>query len=678
MLAATGIVTILISLDQQPRTFDPVHAFGAAIDGHEKGDVDRMLSPANVRAMLSAGLHPVSYRLRTELAGEAWHWNPRGTWSDPDKRQGYWTSSDVPADPIELSYGYRLPRRGNTLDQANNDGYSRLDDGDPSTFWKSNPYLDRSFTGEDNARHPQWVVADLGKRRPVNTIRIAWGEPYATDYAVEYAPGSLDPERFTDPDVWHAFPNGSLHASGGGERRMRLADRTIRTRLIRVLLKSSAAHAVAVRDPRDRLGFAIREIYIGEEAGGRFRDWIAHGADRDNQSVMYVSSTDPWHRETDRDDRTEQPGLDRIYRDGLTQGLPALIPAGVLYDTPENAAAEVRYLGARNYRVEGIELGEEPEEQYGAPEDYAALYLGWASALHRIDPLLRLGGPSLVADAGELDNPVTAFIGRFWKYLAERGRQQDFAFFTFEWYPFDNICAPIAPQLALAHRLLDTTMREFRRAGLPPSLPRIITEYGYSPYGAEAEVDLPGALLNAEVAAEFVALGGDQSFLYGYEPNNLIQQRPCTWGNLMLFGLDDDAGIRYRTAAYYAARLITQEWVLPSGGAHQLYRATSEIPGISAYAVHRPDDRWAILLLNRDPSKEYDVLLRLTGAAHWTANLSVYQFSKKQYRWHSAGRDGHPKRSDPPVRFSVNADAPVHLPPYSITVVQSPPHTPAE
>src|SRR5438046_8867964 len=53
--------------------FVPTRAFGAAIDGHEKGEVGQMLSPKNIKEMLTAGLRPLSYRLRTELAVEAWH-----------------------------------------------------------------------------------------------------------------------------------------------------------------------------------------------------------------------------------------------------------------------------------------------------------------------------------------------------------------------------------------------------------------------------------------------------------------------------------------------------------------------------------------------------------------------------------------------------------------------------
>jgi hypothetical protein len=36
--------------------FVPSHAFGAALDGHEKGEIDQMLSPKNVKEMLTAGL----------------------------------------------------------------------------------------------------------------------------------------------------------------------------------------------------------------------------------------------------------------------------------------------------------------------------------------------------------------------------------------------------------------------------------------------------------------------------------------------------------------------------------------------------------------------------------------------------------------------------------------------
>ena len=155
----------------------PTQALGAGVDGHEQGECARMFTDKNIAEMRSAGFGPLTYRLRTELAGEVWHWNLRGTWSDPTHQCGYWISDDSLADPINLSYGYRLPRRGNTIDQANDDGYSRLADGDQESFWKSNPYLDSHFTGEPGDAHPHWVVIDLGATKPINCIRIHWGTP---------------------------------------------------------------------------------------------------------------------------------------------------------------------------------------------------------------------------------------------------------------------------------------------------------------------------------------------------------------------------------------------------------------------------------------------------------------------------------------------------------------------
>src|SRR5207249_11110391 len=360
------VVSATVTTDHCVNKCIPTKSLGGGIDGHERGECARILSDKNITEMLSAGLGPLTYRLRTELAGEVWHWNPRGTWSDSVHQCGYWTSDDSLGEPINVSYGYHLPRRGNTIDQANDDGYSRIADGDEESFWKSKPYLDSHFTGEPDDAHPQWVVIDLGASKPVNALRIHWAVPYAKRYRVEYWPGE-DPMHLhaDDDDDWQPFARGNVDDAHGDDQLIRLADRPRPTRFVRIVVnRSSGTSAEPSDDVRDRVGFAIREIELGHIDGyGRFRDNVRHAANRHRQTVIYVSSTDPWHRAEDIDFIVDQPGLDFILRSKLTNNLPVLVPVGVLYDTPENAVAEINYLLRRSYRLEGIESGEEPDGQ---------------------------------------------------------------------------------------------------------------------------------------------------------------------------------------------------------------------------------------------------------------------------------------------------------------------------
>src|SRR5262249_40301712 len=162
----------------------------------------------------------------------------------------------------------------------------------------------------------------------------------------------------------------------------------------------------------------------------------------------------------------------------------------------------------------------------------------------------------------------------------------------FEWYPFDDVCEPVAPQLARAPKMLEASLREFRRRGLP-NIPWIISEYGYSAFASRAEIDIEGALLNADIAGKFLTLGGDQALLFGYTPGYIDRDFKCTAGNNMLFSLGDDGRIEHRFATYFGARLLTQEWLKPGDEVHEIYRASSDVRNangeelIAAYAVHR-------------------------------------------------------------------------------------------
>src|ERR1700730_1036513 len=573
-------VSAVVIADHPVNQCVPTKALGAGVDGHERDQCARMFTDKNIAEMLSSGLGPLTYRLRTELAGEVWHWNPRGAWSDQIHQSGYWTSDDSLGEPINVSYGYRLPRRGNTIDQANDDGYSRIADGNKESFWKSNPYLDSHFTGEADDAHPQWVVIDLGAARPINCIRIHWGAPYAQQYRVEYWSGEDPMHLHADrKDEWRLFPNGALNRGSGGDESVRLCAKALLVRFVRVLMSRSSQASVQMSDDiRDRLGFAIREIELGSiDSRTRFHDYIRHAADRYRQTVIYVSSTDPWHRAEEIDYKIEQPGLDFILRSALTNGLPVLVPVGVLYDTPENATAEISCLCKGQYPLEGIELGEEPDGQWALPEDYAALYTGVAPRLTALNPRLKLGGPRLPNFEEQLLTwPDAAgnrsLMNRFLKCIRSAG--VPFDFFSFEFYPFDNICADAAPQLLQTPKRLGEMITSLRADGVPTAIPWLMTEYGYSVFAGRHEVDIESALFNADTVGTFLTLGASKPYLYGYEPNYLEDELKCSWGNLMMLQMKSNSDELNHLSGYHAAQLITKEWMQPIDEPHEIFPAS--------------------------------------------------------------------------------------------------------
>ena len=687
---------VIIDLSRGPiAEFVPDQAFGAALDGHGEGETALIYSAYNIRKMRTAGLRQISYRLRTELAVEAWHWSEDGTWSDSEHQQGYWTSSDSSRQSVLISHGYKLPRRGNTIDQAANDGYSRITDGDPTSFWKSNPYLDEHYTGEANVEHPQWVVIEFSTRKPVNAILIDWAKPYATRFEIEYSTHDVRDNNLasTDPDFggvtvgeWRTFPNGIVFNSDGKPILIRLAERPIETQHVRILLyQTSGEGPDGSADIRDKLGFAVNEVFLGVvDEAGTFHDEIEHAAGAQKQTVVYTSSTDPWHRAIDIDKSTEQPGFDLVFRSGLTYGRPALIPVPILYDTPENAQAEIRFLKGRGYAIRGIELGEEPDGQQVTPEHVGALYLQFATAVHSVDATLSLGGPSFQSARPEArfeGQQGEAWLTRFLDYLRGHDRLGDYNFLSFEWYPFNDLCQSAGEQLFDQPKLLANAVERFKAQGLSPNLPLILGEYGFSAYAGRSMVGIESALFTADVVGQFLSLGGSAAFLYGYEPSTPMHEgSACAgYGQMMLFEADQRGQASWPMPSFFATRLITKEWTQAGNRVHKLYQANSDDRDnsgrdlVSAYAVQRPDGSWSIMLVNKDHQHEHLVRINFAeerSERHFVGKVTIYRYSSAQYAWQESVENGHPLRSKPPQHFHLRGDRLITLPAFSLTVVR--------
>ena len=688
-------VTVEATPGHEVNRFRPLYALGSTVDRVPSNATDVFFRPDQIKKVLSAGWGVITYRQNTDLFVQAWHWNPKGTWSDPAGK-GYFTGDANPtSEMIRHSYGYSLPHRGFTRNGGSEfDGYSRLDDGDAESYWKSNPYLAKEFTGEDDSQHPQWVVIALDKKEDMNAIRIQWGEPYARDFQVQYWVGDGDAMDEPDKGEWKTFSSGSISDAKGGDSTLSLGASPVSAKFLRVLMTQSSntcdTHGSA--DRRNCVGYAIRELYLGttDEKGG-FKDLIRHSPDQ-KQTLTLCSSVDPWHQPSDlyvapdRMESGDQPGFDLFFKSGITRGLPAIVPVAMLYSTPEDAAAQMTYIKKRGYSVMYVEMGEEPDGQYMLPEDYAALYLQFGEALHRVDPKFKLGGPVFQGVTEDIKawpdaQGRTSWLGRFLDYLKSHGRIQDLAFMSFEHYPYDG-CETPWENLYQEPELITHIMKVWRDDGLPPGTPLLDTET--NAHGGEAAVDIFGALWLADSFAGFLSAGGQSTHYYhdlSYSPPHPACAN--SWGTYHLFMVDEHYVIQQPTSQYFAAQMLTQEWAQPTDKENVQYLAASDVKDnqghvlVTAYALHRPDGQWSLMLINKDREHSHPVNVTFHNAdgardSHFANPVAEITFGKEQYQWHPDRKKGHADPDGPAKSSSVTGGegATYELPAASLTVLR--------
>ncbi len=691
--AASQTVTVDATPTHVVNKFSPLYALGSTVDRVPSNATDMFFRPDQLKKVLSAGWGVISYRQNTDLFVQAWHWNPKGTWSDPAGR-GYFTGDATPTEEmIRHSYGYSLRHRGFTRNGGTEfDGFSRLDDGDLQSYWKSNPYLTEQFTGEDDSLHPQWVVIALNKKEDVNALRIHWADPYAQNFEVQYWVGDGDAMDEQDKGSWKVFPHGTVTGSKGGITTLG-GGSPVTTKFVRILMTRSSntcdTHGSA--DRRNCVGYAIRELYLGTFDKGQFKDLLHHSPDQ-KQTLTLCSSVDPWHEPSDlyvapdRMESGDQPGFDLFFTSGITRGLPAIVPVAMLYSTPEDAAAQMTYIKKRGYPVSYIEMGEEPDGQYMLPEDYGALYLQFATALHRVDPTFKLGGPVFEGVTEDIKawpdaQGRSSWLGRFLDYLKAHGRLQDLAFMSFEHYPYDG-CETPWENLYQEPGLITHIMKVWRDDGLPPGLPLLDTET--NAHGGEASVDIFGALWLADSFAGFLSAGGQSTHYYhdlSYSPPHPACAN--SWGTYHMFMADSHYQIGQPTSQFFAAQLITKEWAEPKDAEHQLYLASSDVRDshghvlVTAYALHRPDDQWSLMLINKDRDHAHPVRIVFHDAGRnrdssFAGPVTMITFGKVQYQWHPARRKGYADPDGPPATSKINGEegTQYNLPAASLTILR--------
>ena len=681
---AIGTVHVDANPTHVINSFDPDRALGSSLDVLSRASIDKVHSPHIVQESLSAGWGAITYRNNTELRMGAWHWTENGTWSDAAHQSGYFTGSTDLKDPTRYILAYALPHRG----------FSTSGDepvpGPNLSYWKSNPYLTSRFTGESDAMHPQWVVVDLRAPKSVNAIRIAWANPYAVTYQVEYWEGkdALDFDRGPSGQ-WKLFPSALIKDAPGGTGTLKLSGAPVSTQFLRVLMteSSNTCDLHGADDIRNCVGYAIQSIDAGTlDANNEFVN-VLRDTTAENQPMYCSSSIDPWHSGADvrNDGKYQHTGFDLFFTSGITNNLPAMIPVTMLYGTPEDAAAQISYIEKRGYPISYIEMGEEPDGKHAMPEDYAALYLQWATAIHKVDPNLKLGGP--IFEGVNEDIRVwpdaqgrTSWMGRFVEYLKSHGRLSDLAFVSFEHYPFEP-CTVTWESLYSEPQLMKHILQVWRDDGVPADVPLMVTEDHLAAGLTGPMSTIFSALWLADNVGSFFEGGGA---VFHHSP---IQPEPvhnsclgwATWSN---FVADADYNITGYTALYFAAHMINLEWVQHRSGVHQLFSSSTDIKDdrgnvvVTSYAVHRPDGNWSLMLVNRDQSNAHAVRVAFETPrkrqSSFSGPVTMTTFGSGQYVWKDEGPNSHADPDGPPVATTImgNERTTFTLPKASITVLR--------
>jgi hypothetical protein len=542
--------TVRIETAAPINSINPRESVGAGVDRIPVEAIDRDLTRQALAPVLECGWQPITYRQNTELAVEAWHWNPEGTWSNPSGKR-YFTGSTTSTGFTRHSFGYALPNRGVTRnDGTGNTGFSRISDGDESTYWKSNPYFTSRYTGEADELHPQLVILDLSREELVETLKISWAQPYATDYILQYWIG-LDPLHFPTRSAWVTLPRGIVTGGRGGLAVHKLSDLPARLRFLRSWMTKSSntcdSHGSA--DARNCVGYAINELYL---------------------------------------------------RDG----------------------------------------------QYMLPEDYAARYLQYATALRRVDDHLKLGGPSFQGVNEDIEvwpdaQGRTSWLARFLSYLRQHTRMQDLQFFSFEHYPYEPrhiTWGTLYDEPELTRHIVDV----WHTDGLPGSVPFFITQSNLSSSTSETYEDIFSGLWLADYVGSFLSSGGSGIYYFHYLP--LQFERGCndSAGTFGMFTVHPDYSIDQPLAQFFVSQLINHEW-LQADGVNQVFPASTDISDgaghvlVTAYAVKRPDGQWSVMLINKDQNNGHRVRAEFAGAtgslARFRGPVEESLFGSDQYHW---------------------------------------------
>jgi hypothetical protein len=190
------------------------------------------------------------------------------------------------------------------------------------------------------------------------------------------------------------------------------------------------------------------------------------------------------------------------------------------------------------------------------------------------------------------------------------------------------------------------------------------------------------ALWLADNVGSFFEGGGAAFYHSPIQPQDI--HSTCEgWASWSNFVADENYNIKGYTSPYYAAQMINREWVEHRSGIHRMFASSANIKDsdgnalVTSYAVHRPDDEWSLMLVNRDENNSHTVKVLFNDSktrrdAAFEGPVTLTTFGSEQYVWINDGPNSHADPDGPLVAgtLTANSQTTFILPKASITVLR--------
>ena len=646
--AATLSASLTINSGVTLNTFAPISIFGNNL-GYWNSKSDVLTTQAKIE-----GAGNFCIRYPGGSSSDDFHWNGTGSY---DSHQ-HWVSDNT---TYTSGFEGREKYRGTTSSYGSP---SLMMDGNTSTAWLSN--------SDTNFPNAQWVYVDLGSNQAPNSVTIVWGDPYATQFTVQYwstsASNQWSPYNFGS-DSWLNTSSVGVTGNGGTQG---VTFTPVTTRYLRILLTASSV------SPEQ---YSIAEWTVFSGAAQVSKNVSTVTGSTPDQTWCVASSTDVANT------LNYFPSFDfesymSVMRSMNPPGIP-VITVNVGTGTPQESAAWVHYANVvKGYGIKYWQVGNETEGSWetGGPinaQDYVRRYIEYYDAMKAADPSIIVTGPVAggLLDASDLYDGKS-IMQDFISLLHAQGKDSYIEALDFHWYPnYGNYTEAAAMAgVTLMDSYPATIQSWLSGVANASTIPVMMTEFNVDPGDEHFQVILPEGMWVADALGRFIKGFGNRGFtnLWGALGGSSAVVS-LTGGGLSYLQTETNAYQYQERPSYWAEKLMTNAWSI-SGDAstHALVSATSNQTLLPAYADYRPDGVLSLMVVNKDSANSYATTVNL-GSFMPNGSANGWRFDSSNYAWTTASLPYHASPDTAPTTFTqtgVASSFPVTFGPYSITVFQ--------